>query len=84
MPLGMVVPTVNHHHIGPQEAKTAIDVRETTGLHHLTSHCLPWIMGSRATGAHYQQLPQYCPGLIGQTDPGVPEEGDGTGRTELA
>ena len=80
----MVVPTTNHHHVGPQGAKTTIDIRGTKGLHCLSSHCLPQIVGSRATRAHYQHLPPCHPGLIDQTDPGVPDEGDGTERMELA
>ena len=40
-------------------------------------------MGSRVTGVHYQWLPQCCLGLTGQTDPDVPDEGDGTERMEL-
>ena len=41
-------------------------------------------MGLRATaGVHYQCLPQCCLGLIGQADPGIPDEGDGTERMEL-
>ena len=83
MPLGMVAPTINHHHISPQEAKTAIDIRGTKGLHCLSSHCLPQIMSSRVMGAGYQWLPQYHQGLIDQMDPGAPDEGDGTKRTEL-
>ena len=42
----------------------------------------PWTMGLRATGAHYQQLPQCCPGLIDQMDPGIPNKGDRTKRME--
>ena len=41
----------------PQEAKNAIDIRETKDLHHLGSPHLPQIMGLRATGVHYQWLP---------------------------
>ena len=59
----------NHHHIGPQGAEITIDIGETKGLHHLSSPHLPWIMGLRATGVHYQQLPQCCLGLTGQMDP---------------
>ena len=79
----MVAPTVKHHQVSPREAKTAIDIGGTKGPHCLGSHHLPQIMGFRVTGAHYQQLPQCHPGLIGQTDPGIPDEGDGTERTEL-
>ena len=64
MPLGMVAPTVNHHHIGAQGAESTIDVGEIKGLCHLGSHHLPQTKGSRVTGAHYQQLPQCHPGLI--------------------
>ena len=75
--------TVNYHHIGPQEAKTAIDIGEAKGLHHLSSLPLPQIEGSGATGAHYQWLTQCCPGLIDQMDTRIPDEGDGTKRMEL-
>ena len=44
---------------------------------------LPWIMGLRATGVHYQQLPRCCLGLTGQTNPNILDKGDGTRRTEL-
>ena len=80
----MVVPIINHHLIGPQEAENVIDIGETKGLHHLSSPHLPWIMGLRATGVHYPQLPQCHLGLTGQTDPDVPDEGDSTKRMELA
>ena len=80
----MVVPIVNCHLISPQEAENVIDVRETKGLNHLSSSHLPWTMGLRATGVHYQWLPQCHLGLTGQTDPDVPEEVDGIKRKELA
>ena len=57
MPLGMAALTINHHHICPLEAEIIINVRETKGLHHLSSPNLPWIVGSRVTGAQYQWLP---------------------------
>ena len=76
-------PIINHRHVSPQEAKNAIDVGETKGLHHLGSPHLPQIMGSRATGVHYQWLPQCHLGLTGQKDPDIPDEGDGTKRMEL-
>ena len=79
----MVVLIINHHPIGPQEAKNIIDVRETKGLNHLGSLHLPWTVGLRATGVHYQWLPQCHLGLIGQTDPDAPEEVDSTERKEL-
>ena len=79
----MVAPTINHHHVGPQGAKIAIDVGETKCLHHLGSPHLPQIMGLRVTGAHYQWLPQCHPDLTGQMDPSIPNEEDGTKRTEL-
>ena len=79
----MVAPTVNHCHIGPQGAKITIDVGETKGLCHLSSPHLPWIMGSRVTGVHYQWLPYCCLGMTGQTDPGIPNEGDGIKMMEL-
>ena len=40
-------------------------------------------MASRAIGVHYQWLPECHLGLTGQTDPSIPEEGDGTERMEL-
>ena len=79
----MVAPTVNPHHFGPQEAEDTIDVRETKGLHHLSSTYLPEIVGLRATGVHYQWLPQCCLGLTDQMDPNIPDEGDGTKRMVL-
>ena len=83
MPPGMVALTINHHHIGPQGAKNAIDVGETKGLHGLCSPHLPWIVGLRVTGVPYHQLPRCHLGLTGQTDPGIPNKGGDTGRTEL-
>ena len=83
MPQGMVAPIGNPHHVSPQEAENAIDIGETKGLHHLSSPHLPQIMGLRVTGVHYQWLPQCCLGLTGQTDPNIPDKGDGTERMEL-
>ena len=79
----MVAPTVNHHHISPQGAEITIDIGETKGIHHLSSPHLPWIVGLRVTGAHYQWLPSFHPGLTGQMDPGIPNKGDSTKRMEL-
>ena len=67
----------------PQGAETVIDIGGTKGLHHLGSHHLPWTVGSRVTGIHYQWLPQCHPGLIDQMDPSIPSEGDSTERMEL-
>ena len=69
--------------LAPEGAEITIDVRETKGLHHLSSPHLPQIVGLRVTGAHYQWLPQCCPGLIGQMDPTILNEGDSTERMEL-
>ena len=80
---GLVVLIINCHLISPQEAKNITNIRETKGLHHLGSPQLPWTMGSRATGVCYQQLPQCCLGLTGQTDPNIPEEVDHIKRMEL-
>ena len=82
MCLGTVVPIINCHLIGPQEAKNVIDVRETKGLNHLGYPHLPQAVGLRATEVHYQWLPQCHLGLTGQTDPDVPNEVDGTKRKE--
>ena len=79
----MVTLTINHQHIGLQGAQIAIDVGETKGLHHLGSPHLPQIIGSRVTGVHCQWLLQCRLGLTGQTDPSIPDEGDGTKRMEL-
>ena len=84
IPLRMVAPTVNHHHISPQKTETATDVIGTKGPHHLSSHCHPLIVGLRVTRACYQWLPPCHPGLTDQMDPSIPDEGDGTERTELA
>ena len=78
----MVVLIINHHLVGPQEAENAIDIRETKGLHHLSSPHLPWIVGLRVTRVCYQWLPQCHLGLTGQTDPNIPEEVDNTKRME--
>ena len=67
----------------PPRAKIAIGIRETKGLHYPSSPHLPQIMGSGATGAYYQWLPQCHLGLTGQMDPSISDEGDGTERTEL-
>ena len=82
MCLGMVVPIINHHLVGPQEAKNVTDIREIKGLHHLNSPHLPQTVSSRATGVHYQQLPQCHLGLTGQMDTSIPEEVDGIRRME--
>ena len=65
------------------QPEITIDVGETKDLHHLSSPHLPQIMGSRVIGVQYQWLPQYCLGLIGQTDPSIPDKGDSTERKEL-
>ena len=70
-------------HVGPQGAEIAIGIGDTKGLHCLSSPHLPQILGLRVTGAHYQWLPQCHPGLTGQIDPSIPDEGDGTKRMEL-
>ena len=80
----MVVPIANHQLVSPQEAESITDVRETKGLHFLGSPHLPQTVGLRASGVHYQQLPQCHLGLTGQMDPNVPEEVDGIERMELA
>ena len=80
----MVALVINHHHVGPQEAKTAIDIGGTKGPHHLNSCHIPQIVGLKATEAHYQWLPPCHPGLTDQMDPSVPDKGDSTERTELA
>ena len=79
----MVAPAVNHHHIGPGGAKTAIDARGTKGLCHLGSHHLPQTKGLRVTGGHYRWLLQCHPGLIDQMDPSILNEGDNTKGMEL-
>ena len=81
MHLGMAVPIINHHPISPQETENVID--ETKGLYQLGSLHLPQTMGLRATRLNYQQLPQCCLGLTGQTDTNGPEEVDGIERKEL-
>ena len=80
----VMVLIINHNPNGPGEAENPIDIGETKGLYHLGSPHLPWIMGLRATGVHYQWLPWCCLGLPGQTDPDVPDEGDVTDRMELS
>ena len=80
----MVVLTINHHHISPQEAQTAIDIGGTKGPSYLASHHLPQNVGLRVTGTHYQQLLPCHPGLTDQTDPSIPDEGDSTERMEPA
>ena len=79
----MVALTVNHHHIGPQGAKIAIDVGETKGLCHLGSPHLPQTVGLRVTGVHYLWLPQCYLGLTGQMDASSPDKGDSIKRMEL-
>ena len=83
MHLGMVVLTISHHPIGPQEAENIIDIGETKGLHHLSSPHLTQTVGSRATRVHYQWLPQCCLGLTSQMDPDIPDEVDGIERKKL-
>ena len=80
---GMVVLIIHCNLVGPPEAENVIDVRETKGLHHLSSLHLPQTMGLRAIGVHYWQLPQCHPGLTGQTDPDIPDKVDGTKMREL-
>ena len=80
----MVVLIINHHLIGPQEAKNIIDIGETKGLNHLSSPHLPQTVGLRVTGVHFQWLPRCHLGLTGQMDPDISEKVDGIERKELA
>ena len=84
MCLEIVALIVNHHPVSPQEAGNIIDIRETKGLNHLGSPYPSQTVGSRATGVHYQWLPQCCLGLTGHMDPGIPDEVDSIERKELA
>ena len=79
----MVVPMVNYHLIGPQEAKNITDVGETKGPHYLSSPHLSQTVGSRVTRVHCQWLLQCHLGLTGWTDPDIPEEVDSIERMEL-
>ena len=79
----MVALNINNCHVIPQGVETIIDVRETKGFHHLSSHHLPWTRVLRVTGACYQLLPLCHPGLIDQIDPGIPNEGDSTKRMPI-
>ena len=79
----MVVLIINCHLLGPQEAENVTDVRETKGLHPLSSPHLSQTVGLRVTGVHYQWLPRCHLGLTGQMDPNAPEEVDGIERMEL-
>ena len=83
MCLGMVVLTVNHHPVGPQEAKNVIDAGQTKGINHLSSPHLPQTVGLRVTGVCYQWLPQCHPGLTGQTYQDILDEVDGIEKKEL-
>ena len=78
----MVVPAINQCHAGSWGTKTAIDVGGTKGFHHLGYHHLPWTIGLRVTGAHYQWLCQCHPYQIDQRDPSIPNKGDNTDRME--
>ena len=77
----MVVLIIHCHPVGSPEAKNVIGIGKTKGLNHLSSLHLSQTMGLRATGVHYQQLPQCHLGLTRQTDP---DEVDGIERKELA
>ena len=79
----MVVLIINHHPVSPEEAENLIDIGETKGLNHLSSLHLPQAMGLRATGVHYQWIPQCHLGLTGEMDPNIPEEVDCIERKEL-
>ena len=79
----MVVLTINHHPISPQDAENVIDVGETKGLNHLSSPHLPQTVGLRVTRVCYQWLPQCCLGLTGQMDPDIPDKVDSIERKEL-
>ena len=81
--LEIVVLTTQHHPVGPLEARNIIGIRETKGLNHLSSLHLPQMVGSRATGVHYQH-PWYCPGLTSQIDQDIPDKVDGIKRKEPA
>ena len=71
MHLEIDVLTTHHHPVGPPEAKNIIGIRETRGINHFSSLHLPQTVGLRATGVHYQQLPQCHPSLTGQMDQDV-------------
>ena len=74
MHLEIAVLTTHHHPIDTLEVGNITDIGGTKGLNHLSSLHLPQTVGSRVTGAHYQQLPRCHPGLTSQTDQDIPDE----------
>ena len=81
-PQGGLVLTIDHHHIGPPEAKITIDIRGTKGYHCLGCCCLPQTMGLKATGVCYLPPHRCCPGQIDPRDLGIPDVGDGIEKME--
>ena len=67
--------------LAPKGPRTAIDIEGNKVFHCFGYHHLPWTMGWRVTGAHYQQLCQCCPSQINQRDPSIPNVGDDIKRT---
>ena len=64
------------------EARTAIDVVETRGYHHLSPCCHPWIVGSKKIGVQCWQPHQCHHCQIGPKAPSIPSEVDDVGRPE--
>ena len=80
--LRRLVLTIDHCHIGPPEAKIAIDIGGTKGHHCPSCCCLPLTVGLKVTGVHYQ-LPHQCHlGQIDQRDLSIPDVGDGIEKME--
>ena len=46
-PLEVPIQTISYHLTSLQEARTAIDIEDTRGYHHLSSHCHPCITDSK-------------------------------------
>ena len=78
MPLGMVAPNVNHCHVIPQGVE---DCNRCQRDQRLPSPQLPSPSPDQGFKSGLELI--CCPGLIDQTDAGIPDEGDSTKKMPI-
>ena len=79
-PPQMPIQTISYHLASLWEARTAIDVEETRGYHHLSPHHHPQIMGLKVIGVQCWWPHQCHHCQTGLKAPSIPSEVDDMGR----